>query len=107
MSVDTLQWILVIGISLLLFVLAPLAKTQKAFFKGEGESGKPSFFLLTSSLVISWLFAKSITNSANLGLSYGIVGGVAYAGYYLSFICLLYTSPSPRDATLSRMPSSA
>ena len=24
-----------------------------------------------------------------------------------SMICLLYTSPSPRDATLSRMPSSA
>ena len=26
---------------------------------------------------------------------------------WLSQICLLYTSPSPRDATLSRMPSSA
>ena len=26
---------------------------------------------------------------------------------YLSMDCLLYTSPSPRDATLSRMPSSA
>ena len=26
---------------------------------------------------------------------------------YTSKICLLYTSPSPRDATLSRMPSSA
>ena len=25
----------------------------------------------------------------------------------LSWVCLLYTSPSPRDATLSRMPSSA
>ena len=25
----------------------------------------------------------------------------------LMMICLLYTSPSPRDATLSRMPSSA
>ena len=24
-----------------------------------------------------------------------------------NYICLLYTSPSPRDATLSRMPSSA
>ena len=24
-----------------------------------------------------------------------------------TYICLLYTSPSPRDATLSRMPSSA
>ena len=27
--------------------------------------------------------------------------------FRLSLICLLYTSPSPRDATLSRMPSSA
>ena len=25
----------------------------------------------------------------------------------LYYVCLLYTSPSPRDATLSRMPSSA
>ena len=29
-----------------------------------------------------------------------------YESAYLKF-CLLYTSPSPRDATLSRMPSSA
>ena len=29
------------------------------------------------------------------------------AGYWQIKICLLYTSPSPRDATLSRMPSSA
>ena len=35
-------------------------------------------------------------SAGNLGLLAG--------GY---FICLLYTSPSPRDATLSRMPSSA
>ena len=39
--------------------------------------------------------------------------GVDYGGYFASInrnkrsICLLYTSPSPRDATLSRMPSSA
>ena len=29
------------------------------------------------------------------------------AGDASKYICLLYTSPSPRDATLSRMPSSA
>ena len=29
------------------------------------------------------------------------------AGYDFLFICLLYTSPSPRDGLLSRMPSSA
>ena len=28
-------------------------------------------------------------------------------GYQMFVVCLLYTSPSPRDATLSRMPSSA
>ena len=28
-------------------------------------------------------------------------------GFQLVYGCLLYTSPSPRDATLSRMPSSA
>ena len=28
-------------------------------------------------------------------------------GIPLSYICLLYTSPSPRDGLLSRMPSSA
>ena len=31
----------------------------------------------------------------------------AHAGDRASNSCLLYTSPSPRDATLSRMPSSA
>ena len=32
--------------------------------------------------------------------------GMYYVNIY-NMICLLYTSPSPRDATLSRMPSSA
>ena len=39
------------------------------------------------------------------------VGGVFYqqddTRFTASQVCLLYTSPSPRDATLSRMPSSA
>ena len=30
-----------------------------------------------------------------------------HAKYVQFYNCLLYTSPSPRDATLSRMPSSA
>ena len=35
-----------------------------------------------------------------------IVGAAAIAAGWF-YTCLLYTSPSPRDATLSRMPSSA
>ena len=33
--------------------------------------------------------------------------GVQILCFQEVFTCLLYTSPSPRDATLSRMPSSA
>ena len=36
---------------------------------------------------------------------YASLGSVAASGGY--YICLLYTSPSPRDRTRSRMPSSA
>jgi len=32
---------------------------------------------------------------------------ISHAAVTDAFTCLLYTSPSPRDATLSRMPSSA
>ena len=36
-----------------------------------------------------------------------VVAVAAFAGYGLRQDCLLYTSPSPRDRTRSRMPSSA
>ena len=79
------QWILVVGSSLILFLLSPLAKTSDSFFKANHNKKSPNVLILTGSLIISWIFAKSITNAANLGLDYGLVGGVAYAGYYLSF----------------------
>ena len=79
------QWGLIIASSLLLFLLSPLAKNTNQFFKAEHKKKAPNTFMLMGSLVISWIFAKSITNAANLGLDYGIVGGVAYAAYYLSF----------------------
>ncbi|MFT4781259.1 MAG: Na+/proline symporter [Psychroserpens sp.] len=79
------QWTLIIVSSLILFFLSPLAKTRDQFFKAVSNRKAPNTLVLTGSLMISWIFAKSITNAANLGLDYGIVGGVAYAGYYLSF----------------------
>ena len=86
-TVETYQWLLVLLFGLLLYFISPKAKTKEIFFRAASSKGKtPSFWLLTSSLIISWIFAKSITNAANLGLSFGMVGGVAYAAYYLSFL---------------------
>lgn len=82
---STLQWLLIIASSVIFFILAPYAKDVGTFFKAQHRGKAPSMFMLTGSLIISWIFAKSITNAANLGLEFGLVGGVAYAGYYLSF----------------------
>ena len=59
--------------------------------------------------------SKSVQNSLNLAarvlfvvlfLPAGISKLTGFAGT-VGYICLLYTSPSPRDGLLSRMPSSA
>lgn len=83
----TYQWIIIIAAGIGLYLISPVANSISGFFKGESDdSTQPGFLMLTSSLVITWIFAKSITNAANLGESFGIVGGVAYATYYLSFL---------------------
>ena len=40
-------------------------------------------------------------------LMYALTSPLLYGGFTLPGGCLLYTSPSPRDGLLSRMPSSA
>ena len=47
------------------------------------------------------IFKGQVVSSKFLAIFLGLLGGFG------SCACLLYTSPSPRDATLSRMPSSA
>ena len=87
MGVVELQWALLILFGLLFFMIAPYSKTVDQFFAAQSSEGKkPGVWILTASLVISWIFAKSITNAANLGLEFGMVGGVAYSVYYVSFI---------------------
>ena len=56
----------------------------------------------------SWiLLAINLLILLPLGLfkKTGVVGGIGI--YMSSYVCLLYTSPSPRDRSVSRMPSSA
>lgn len=69
----------------LMLALAPRAVTLGGFFNGEDNQGRSaSPWLITSSIFIRWIFAKSVTNAANLGATYGLVGGLAYAMYWLS-----------------------
>ncbi|MBD2705770.1 sodium:solute symporter [Spirosoma sp. BT702] len=97
MTTTLLQWAIVLASSITLFFVSPLARTAPEFFRGARKERAPNTLFLTSSLVISWLFAKSITNAANLGHSFGLVGGVAYAGYYLSFLVAGFVIVSMRN----------
>jgi len=53
---------------------------------------------LATVLFVIYLFTRVVMNQ-RIAVVMGVVGGV--------LPCLLYTSPSPRDRTRSRMPSSA
>ena len=48
-----------------------------------------------------------IQRTLNKGRWYGFVTGLGAALSDIGYACLLYTSPSPRDISGSRMPSSA
>jgi hypothetical protein len=85
-TLDIWQWAFMVGTSLLLFAISPWSNDVGDFFRGNRKNKEPSSWVLLSSLVIGWLFAKSITNAADLGYKFGVVGSLAYGAYYLSFL---------------------
>lgn len=68
-------------------LIAPRRATIDGFFGGAAEDGRaPGLWVLVLSQVTTWIFARSLMNSAILGYFYGIWGTLAYAAYYGSFL---------------------
>jgi SSS family solute:Na+ symporter len=68
-----------------MYMVSPRSRTVSSFFAGTDDAGRPATeWALMCSIFISWIFAKSVTNAANLGAAHGVVGGLAYAAYWLS-----------------------
>ena len=68
-------------------VVAPRRASVEGFFGGMGDAGRtPGLWVLVLSQVTTWIFARSLMNSAILGYFYGIWGVLAYAAYYGSFL---------------------
>ena len=85
------------------FSLRLMGDVQEYFI----EQGVRNFYSVSiSGYHIAEAGANPITQ-----LAFTLANGFTFVEYYLArgmdINCLLYTSPSPRDATLSRMPSSA
>lgn len=78
-------WGFLLAFGIVMYLVAPRSKDEAGFFRGHDAMGRPpSEWALMMSIFISWIFAKSVTNAANLGATYGVVGGLAYAAYWLS-----------------------
>ncbi|SDX51116.1 sodium:solute symporter [Marinobacter mobilis] len=81
----SLFWGFLVVYGIIMYWLSPRSTTAASFYRGADDKGNPvSQWSLTASIFISWIFAKSVTNAANLGAAYGVVGGLAYATYWLS-----------------------
>ena len=77
-------WGFLVVYGIVMFAISPKAVTIGGFFKGTDKKGRAaSSLMVTSSVFIAWIFAKSVYNCANMGYSYGIVGGIGYAVYWL------------------------
>lgn len=68
------------------FWVAPRSASVEGFFQGQTEGRAPGLWTLVLSQVTTWIFARSLMNSAILGYYYGAPGTLAYAAYYLSFL---------------------
>ena len=80
--------IAVFGVIIAASVLAaPRRASVEGFFGGQSVTGTaPGLWVLVLSQVTTWIFARSLMNAAILGYYYGIMGTLAYAAYYGSFL---------------------
>ena len=77
-------WGFLIVYGIVMFALSPKTVSLDGFFKGADKKGRDANpWMIMASIFIAWIFAKSVTNAANMGQSFGIVGGVGYAVYWL------------------------
>ena len=76
-------------------------------YKNRGLNNPNSYRNRNKSSETSNKGAETINKNSNVNQQTTSTPNVTDSGFRGDNSCLLYTSPSPRDATLSRMPSSA
>ncbi len=80
-------WAVLIAYATVTWWATPRRVTSPQFFDGRTRAGAPpGVWLVAASAAITWVFAKSIANAADLGYAFGLTGGIGYTIYYLSFV---------------------
>ena len=80
-------WLVFLAYCLATWLSTPRRVAPSQFFDGRSDAGRePSVWLVAFSAAITWIFAKSIANAADLGFAFGLTGSIGYTIYYLSFV---------------------
>lgn len=61
-------------------------------FVSDTSKDASNAIVLASSAFVSWIFAKGILNPATLGASFGVVGGLAYASWFVAFFSTAFVA---------------
>eukprot|EP00878_Enallax_costatus_P010689 GHUV01011165.1.p1 GENE.GHUV01011165.1~~GHUV01011165.1.p1 ORF type:complete len:509 (+),score=97.58 GHUV01011165.1:266-1792(+) len=91
-----LQWFWLLLFALITVPFAPWARNPVLYFRGgfvsDTSKHASNWLVLSSSAFVSWIFAKSILNASTLGASFGVVGGLAYASWYVAFFSIAFVT---------------
>lgn len=80
-------WLVLAAYCAVTWWATPRRVSSPQFFDGRAATGTPpGVWLVATSAAITWIFAKSIANAADLAYAYGLAGGIGYTLYYLSFV---------------------
>ena len=99
-----ITWLFFIILGLSQFPLISVQFSEWNFSKPNIES-----LSIISGLTMLGVLSHSqlIDLTSSLKIKLGVIPKPLIIGFVIIFFCLLYTSPSPRDLSTSRMPSSA
>ena len=113
---NNILWIaLVMGPIMMAIMLFMMFKSHPDFYSQEAFMQSPFMWIAVALSVFgvfvsSFVYKKKIEEASTLRLNGAKEKMLHYRSAFIlqcALICLLYTSPSPRDRTRSRMPSSA
>lgn len=80
-------WIVLALFCAVTWFVTPRRVSAPQFFDGRRDDARaPGVLMVAMSAAITWVFAKSIANASALAYGYGVVGGIGYTVYYLSFV---------------------
>ena len=72
-------WGFLVVYGVVMYILSPRSNNTESFYREADDQNNPVIqWSLTTSILISWIFANSVTNAANLSAAYSVTGGLAY-----------------------------